>query len=329
METAGNLAHPGHDVIRQILRRRDSPSESCRVKLGLVVEGGGMRGVVSGGALVAMEQLGLSAVFDEVYAESAGATNSCYFLARQAEFGSAIYPDYLSTIRFVNPFRLGSMIDVNYAVRRVVAELRPLDVNEVRNSASRLYVPLTDMRDGTSRLIDVRTEAIPVLDVLAATCAITPLYDRPELIDGVRYADGGISNPIPVASAIRNGCTHILVLLTQPVGFVSTGVSGFAKALWWPRWRSWTVGFREAFERQAATYNTTRDLAFGRKRVTGGVQIAVLAPSGPAAAAISLVTTSRRRLCDALEETLQSTLELFRLAGAHDGATTRGSSVAG
>jgi len=320
MEMTDNIVDAGHSVIAQIIKRRDSAQSDRRIKLGLVVEGGGMRGAISAGALVAMERLGLSTVFDEVYAESSGATNSCYFLAGQGDFGSAIYPDYLSSCRFVNPFRLGRIIDVEYAVRQVVGQLRLLDVAGVLRSPSRLFVPLTDMRDGTSRLIDVKAEGIPFLDVLAATCAIVPLYDKPEVIAGVRYADGGIANPIPVASAVLNGCTHILVLLTQPVPFVSRGFSGLAKAVWWPRWRSWSAGFCRAFERQAAAYNMARDLAFGRRCAATGVQIGVLAPSGPAAAAISLTTTSSSRVRAAMEETLRSTLDLFRLAAVRSSA---------
>src|SRR5215472_10719041 len=72
--------HPGPDnpVVKEIERRLGLLKEGHELsglttKLGLVVEGGGMRGVVSGGALIAMERVGLTSVFDEVYGESAGA----------------------------------------------------------------------------------------------------------------------------------------------------------------------------------------------------------------------------------------------------------------
>lgn len=50
-------------------------------KLGLVVQGGGMRGVVSAGALTVLHFLGLRRVFDATYGSSAGAMNLTYFLA--------------------------------------------------------------------------------------------------------------------------------------------------------------------------------------------------------------------------------------------------------
>ena len=51
--------------------------------MGLVVQGGGMRGVVSGGGLTALHDLGMRDLFDATYGSSAGAMNLTYFLAGQ------------------------------------------------------------------------------------------------------------------------------------------------------------------------------------------------------------------------------------------------------
>src|SRR5581483_5782236 len=110
MTPAGNLAWPGHSVIREILRRRDhhvlgnsQEAKASAVKLALVVEGGGMRGIYSGGVMVSMEELGLSGVFDNVYGESAGGPNCCYFLSGQGKLGIRIYLEDLPSRKFVNP----------------------------------------------------------------------------------------------------------------------------------------------------------------------------------------------------------------------------------
>ena len=58
-------------------------------KVGLIVEGGAMRGVISCAALMALEDLRLTDVFDEVYGASAGAVNAAYFLARQSAWRPA------------------------------------------------------------------------------------------------------------------------------------------------------------------------------------------------------------------------------------------------
>src|ERR1035438_807636 len=158
----------------------ESGATSGGAKLGLVVEGGGMRGVYSGGVLVAMEGMGLTGVFDEVYAESAGATNSCYFLAGQAKYGSAIYLDDLTSLRFVNPFRLGRIIDIDFAIDVVVKSVKPLDVARVLASGSGLHIAITSALNGDARLVDAKRDGIPLLTLLKASTAIAPLYNRPD-----------------------------------------------------------------------------------------------------------------------------------------------------
>lgn len=74
--------HPALQLLRQRALSRSHPTaRKDPFKLGLVVEGGGMRGCVSGGALQALADVGLRDAFDAVYGSSAGAINSTYFLS--------------------------------------------------------------------------------------------------------------------------------------------------------------------------------------------------------------------------------------------------------
>src|SRR4051812_48561035 len=82
--------------ILKILEGRKSGARDT-FKLGLVVEGGGLRGVVSCAPLLVIDELGFTQHFDSVYATSAGAINAAYFLAGQIHEGAKIYSDgYLS-----------------------------------------------------------------------------------------------------------------------------------------------------------------------------------------------------------------------------------------
>src|SRR3954452_17802375 len=76
------------DVLRA---RRAGADDQHRVAL--VVEGGCMRGVISAGALTALEHLRLAERFDAVYGVSAGALGGAYMLAGQAALGTSIYFD--------------------------------------------------------------------------------------------------------------------------------------------------------------------------------------------------------------------------------------------
>jgi len=78
-----------------------------------------MRGVVSGGMVVALEQLGLLECFDAIYGSSAGAMNGAYFLAGQAALGTTIYYDNINNrhfIDFARALRGRPVVDLDFLV---------------------------------------------------------------------------------------------------------------------------------------------------------------------------------------------------------------------
>lgn len=314
---ADNRAHGNHPVVREIRRRAEILREgrdlsNLPTKLGLVVEGGGMRGVMSGGALIAMERLGLTTVFDEVYAESAGAINACYFLAGKAAAGSGIYLEDLTSLRFMNPARPGRILDMDFLVDHVMTRLKPLPTERVMQSRSRLFVSITNVGDGTGRVVDVNRECPPLLTLLKASAAIIPLYNHSVMLEGTPYADGGITAPIPVTHAVTSGCTHILVLLTRPRQFVACASQGLERLVLELLLRRWDPRFVHAFFNvRHRRYNEARDLAFGDAGAPPGVELAVICPSATTPV-VSRMTMSRRRLQAALDESIVTALELFQ-----------------
>ena len=207
------------------MQRGQDPA-ALGTKLGLVVEGGGMRGTLSCGALIALEHLGLSAVFDEVYSESAGAINACYFPAAQVAFGGRIYLEDLPSLRFINPLRVHKVLDIDFLVDHVMTHVKPLQVDKVFQARAQLFVSVTNAHDGTARVVDVQHEHLSLLLLLKASASIIPLYNHVVMLDGTPYADGGIADPVPIKTAIRRQCTHVLVVLTRPYGFQRARIEG-------------------------------------------------------------------------------------------------------
>ncbi len=311
-----NVASPDNPVIREIQRRltlirRGQDLSDLGTKLGLVVEGGGMRGVTSAGTLVAMEQLGLSSAFDEVYGESAGAINACYFLALQAAFGGRIYLEDLTSLSFFNPVRVNKILDMDFLVDHVMTRVKPLAVDKVMESRSKLFISITNMDEGTARVVNVKEERPPLLRLLKATAAVIPLYNKSVMLDGFPYADGGITDPIPVTDAMNNGCTHILVLLTRPYGFKLEEFDGVERMVLKVLLRRWNRRFVDAFFNiRYRRYNEARDIAFGDVPAARGVNLAVLCPT-PGMPAVARTTISRRRLTVAMEHSIGGTLRLL------------------
>jgi predicted patatin/cPLA2 family phospholipase len=134
-----------HPVIQAVISRwKEGSTPGNRTdtrKIGLAIEGGGMRGCVAAGMVAAINYLGLNDAVDVVYGSSAGAMIGAYFVSRQYA-GVAIYHDILPLAgrKFINKLRLlhamgvpslssmkTEVLDLDFLLNDVMAAFRPLD----------------------------------------------------------------------------------------------------------------------------------------------------------------------------------------------------------
>src|SRR3954464_4473773 len=104
------VAPSSHPVARILRERADAGSvpgaRQDAHRVALVLEGGGMRGVVSAGMVAALERLGVSAAFDLVVGSSAGALNGAPLLPGMGRRAVDAYCGPLASRSFVTPFRV-------------------------------------------------------------------------------------------------------------------------------------------------------------------------------------------------------------------------------
>lgn len=210
------------DVI-EILRARRSrgsrPPHGDAHRVGLVVEGGAMRGVVSAGMVSALEHLGLAHAFDAVYGSSAGALNAAYFLAGQAAVGTTIYYENINNRAFIDLRRalLGRpIVNLEYLIDDVAIRRKPLDAARVLASAIPLGVLATDVERATSVVLRDFKDPASLMNAMRAGATMPIVAGRPVRHENRQYFDASLTEPIPVPSAEAEGCTHVLVLLTRP-----------------------------------------------------------------------------------------------------------------
>jgi len=245
-------------------------------KLGLVVEGGAMRGVCSAGGVAALAHLGLSDFFDEVYATSAGVMNAAYFLSGQPATGLSVYFDNCATRLFINPLRFWKMIDIDYLFDRVVTVEKPLDVGRILSSRTKFFVALIDKSIGEGLVVDTRATQTPLLSVLKAATAVPIFYNRTVEVDGRPCMDAGLAIPFPLEHAIANGCTDILVLLTRPADFITEAPGRAARRMFDLICARGLEGTSRTFALHHVRVQTARDLAVGRGPAPPGVNIATV-----------------------------------------------------
>jgi predicted patatin/cPLA2 family phospholipase len=221
-----------HPVVRAILRRRAEGSRPGRRtdgrRIALVIEGGGMRGVVSAGMTSAVEQLGLTGTFDEIHGASAGAFNAAFLLAGQAAYLAALYPHGFGNPAFVGLRQLlrgRALFNLDYVVGEVWRRQRPLRIEAILSSGIELHCTATDIESAMiGDLTDLRDGA-EIRCALRASCRLPWLAGPPVEFRGRRWLDATLAEAIPVHVAQRTA-TDLLVLQTRPHGIRHTPLSG-------------------------------------------------------------------------------------------------------
>ncbi|MGZ4276184.1 MAG: patatin-like phospholipase family protein [Solirubrobacteraceae bacterium] len=213
-----------HPVLRVILDRARTGSRPGRRDddhvVCLAVEGGGMRGAVSAGMCVELEAAGLTGAFDRVYGVSAGALNGSCLVAGRAALGVGNYHD-AATLRCINPWRALAgrpVIDFDFLFDDVITARRPLRLPPAAHAPE--FRALATARDSLAlRVLAGFADARELTDAVRASASLPALAGPPVTFRDEALIDGGLLEPIPVATARREGATHVLVLRSRPPGF--------------------------------------------------------------------------------------------------------------
>lgn len=189
------------------------------MKLGLVLEGGGMRGLYTAGVMDIMIDHQL--VPDVICATSAGVTFGLNLPSRQRgrvlrynlqHIGN---PDFISLRSLL---RTGNMVNAEFAYDRLPRVLDPFDEAAFEASPTAFYATVTNVLTGQAEYMPI-TDCFRDMDIVRASASL-PFLSRKVYINGVPYLDGGLSDNIPLDKAFELGCDRIIVVLTHPIDYV-------------------------------------------------------------------------------------------------------------
>lgn len=191
---------------------------------GLVVEGGGMKCAYSAGILDAFLDDGIS--FGYCIGVSAGSANTASFLAGQRGRNLRFYTEHIKEpgyFGFRSFIKTGDLFGLKYIYGDLTNSdgADPLDRDAVLNNPARFEITATNARTGKPEYFDKNQIGKDDYSIVMASCAL-PAACRPVEIDGQKYYDGGVSDPIPVKRALDEGCDKTVVILSKPRDFVKT-----------------------------------------------------------------------------------------------------------
>ena len=185
---------------------------------GLILEGGGMRGIYTAGVLDAFMEEGIE--FSSVYGVSAGSCHAGSFISRQP--GRALRagtnylddPDYCGMKSFL---KTGDFFGVDMLYSRLPNVYEPIDYETFKTYKGKFYAVVTNVDTGEAEYLRVRDLASQMWMIRASSSL--PLISRTLVVKGRPYLDGGIADSIPIRRSIADGNEKNVVILTREEGY--------------------------------------------------------------------------------------------------------------
>jgi len=187
-------------------------------KTGLVLEGGGFRGIYTAGVLDILMDEGIN--FDGVIGVSAGAIHGCSFVSGQRGRSIRYYRKYCGDPRMMsirNWLKTGNAVDTDFCYHQLPEVLDVYDNEAFKKSPTDFYVTCTELETGKAEYIRL-DDMIAQVDYLRASASL-PYFSRIVELNGKKYLDGGCSDSVPLEAFEKLGYERNVVVLTQPAGY--------------------------------------------------------------------------------------------------------------
>lgn len=228
-------------------------------KVGMVLEGGGQRGIFTSGVLDYFMEKKLKVPY--VLGVSAGACNAVDYVSGQilrtkecmldAQLNYELYGVHtmMKTRHFMNMDLIFDDFPNRYY---------PFDYKAFARSPMRCVLEATNCLTGKPVYLEEYRDRQRLMDACRASSSL-PFAASPVKLDGVPLMDGGISDSIPVRKAIREGYRYNIVILTRPRGYRKKEEPGSSVKLARMYYRKYP-GLSRALKSRNQVYNRTMEL---------------------------------------------------------------------
>lgn len=241
---------------------------------GLVLEGGGMRGVFTCGVLDAFMKHDL--YFQYVVAVSAGACNGMSYISKQPRRARFSNIDLLSKYDYIGLRHLvtqGCIFDQKLLYDKFPNEYVPFDFDTYFSSPSTFEMVTTNCLTGLPAYLTELQNKQRALDIVRASSSL-PFVSKIVEIDQIPMLDGGITDSIPVIRSMETGHHKNVVILTRHKGYRSSERDRKIPHFIYKKYPR----LRVALSRRVAAYNEQLELV---DQLEAAGQIVCIRPQDP------------------------------------------------
>lgn len=190
-------------------------------KVALVLEGGAMRGLYSAGVLDVFMKNDIKV--DTILGVSAGALFGINYKSGQIGRALRYNLKYAHDKRYMGMYSLlttGDVMNREFCFNKLVYELDPLDFETYDSSDVKFYAVVTNVETGKAEYIEI-SDAKRDMEYLRASGSM-PFVSNLVEVNGNKYLDGAVSDPIPFKKALDMGYEKIIVIQTRPADYKKT-----------------------------------------------------------------------------------------------------------
>ncbi|MBQ1275185.1 MAG: patatin family protein [Cellulosilyticum sp.] len=193
-------------------------------KIGLIAEGGGMRGAYTAGILEVFLEHNID--FPYAIGVSAGANTLCSYLSKQNLRNKRLYTEWITDKRFINwrnLFTEGAYFGMHFLFNELPVHLDPFDFKAFKNNPATFKVGVTNCFTGQCEFMEPKlSPSLEDSDEILKASSSLPFMSKMVYLNGTPYLDGGISNSIPIDQAEKDGFTYNVVILTRNANYRKT-----------------------------------------------------------------------------------------------------------
>ena len=239
-------------------------------KVALVLEGGAMRGLYTAGVLDVFMKNNVKV--NTIFGVSAGALFGINYKSGQIGRALRYNLKYAHDKRYMGMYSLlttGDVMNREFCFNKLVYELDPLDFETYNSSDVKFYAVVTNVETGKAEYIEI-SDAKRDMEYLRASGSM-PFVSNLVEINGNKYLDGAVADPIPFKKALDMDYEKIIVIQTRPADYIKSK-SRLPYGLVYKKYPEFVKTAKSAY----INYNETLDLI--RKYEKEG-KIIVLRPS--------------------------------------------------
>ena len=192
--------------------------------VGLIAEGGGMRGAYTAGVLEAF--LDHNIQFPYAIGVSAGSNTLCSYLSGQKLRNKRLYTKWITDKRFMNwrnMFTEGAYFGMDFLFNELPITLDPFDFDSFRHNPTVFKVGVTNCLTGKAEYLEPKlSPSLEAMDRILQASSSLPFISKMVELDGTPYLDGGLSDSIPILQAEKDGYAFNVVILTRNIDYRKT-----------------------------------------------------------------------------------------------------------